>query len=122
MARYFVGLDCGGTRTRAVLVDQRLEILARAAAGPGNPLSAGMSVAARSYRTVLRRLLARAKPEPRDVSAAPPGPLPLRGADAAGTGDAHLRRPASGAGVRPPLAGPRRGGARRRSSGAPAAA
>ena len=84
MARYFVGLDCGGTRTRAVLVDQRLEILARAAAGPGNPLSAGMSVAARSYRTVLRRLLARAKLEPRDVSAV--------GLGAAGAGREAERR------------------------------
>ena len=42
---YYIGLDCGGTRTRGVVADEQMRILARARAGPGNPLSAGMTVA-----------------------------------------------------------------------------
>jgi N-acetylglucosamine kinase-like BadF-type ATPase len=69
MARYVVGFDCGGTSTRGVLVDGKREVLAHAAAGPGNPLSAGMAVAARSYAAVFRRLLEDAGLEPRQIGA-----------------------------------------------------
>jgi N-acetylglucosamine kinase-like BadF-type ATPase len=69
MARYVVGFDCGGTYPRGVLVDESWTVLARAAAGPGNPLSAGMAVAARSYTTVFRRLLAEAGLRPRQIGA-----------------------------------------------------
>src|SRR5688500_15810821 len=67
--RYFIGLDCGGTRTRGVLADSQGRILARARGGPGNPLSAGMTTASRSYGTVLRRLLAKADLAAKSISA-----------------------------------------------------
>jgi N-acetylglucosamine kinase-like BadF-type ATPase len=57
MRRFWIGLDCGGTRTRGVLADDTLQVRARAEGGPGNPLSAGMPAAARAYRTTVRRLL-----------------------------------------------------------------
>lgn len=61
MTRYFVGLDCGGSKTRGVLADESMRILARASAGPGNPLSAGMQTARKSYARVIRSLLNRSK-------------------------------------------------------------
>ena len=56
-AEYYIGLDCGGTKTRGVLADEQLRILARARGGPGNPLSSGMRVAVSSFRSVIGRLL-----------------------------------------------------------------
>jgi N-acetylglucosamine kinase-like BadF-type ATPase len=38
---YFLGFDGGGTKTECVLADGEGEILARAFAGPSNPLRAG---------------------------------------------------------------------------------
>ena len=40
-ASYFLGFDGGGTKTECVLADTRGEIVARATAGPSNPLRAG---------------------------------------------------------------------------------
>lgn len=82
--RYFIGLDCGGTRTRGVVADSQGRILGRARGGPGNPLSAGMTMVSRSYASVLRRLLKRAGLEARDISAV--------GVGAAGAGRVAERR------------------------------
>ncbi len=68
MKKYCIGLDGGGSRTRGVLSDAAGVILARASAGPGNPLSAGMRIAARSYRIAIGRLLCKAQLDPADVS------------------------------------------------------
>jgi glucosamine kinase len=61
MGNNCIGMDCGGTRTRGVLSDAAGVILARAFAGPGNPLSAGWRMAARSYRVVILQLLRKAR-------------------------------------------------------------
>ncbi|MGA8983873.1 MAG: BadF/BadG/BcrA/BcrD ATPase family protein, partial [Candidatus Acidiferrales bacterium] len=42
---YFLGLDGGGTKTDCFLVDGSGEVLARATAGPSNPLRAGYAKA-----------------------------------------------------------------------------
>lgn len=42
---YYLGLDGGGTKTDCVLVDSAGEVLARATAGPSNPLRAGYAKA-----------------------------------------------------------------------------
>jgi N-acetylglucosamine kinase-like BadF-type ATPase len=67
-AEYYIGLDCGGTRTRGVVADEQLKILARARAGPGNPLSAGMTVVISAYRSVIRRLLDQTRLNPSDIT------------------------------------------------------
>jgi N-acetylglucosamine kinase-like BadF-type ATPase len=51
------------------LGDRRALVAARAAAGPGNPLSSGFRVAFRSYESVVRRLLRRAGVGPDDIRA-----------------------------------------------------
>ena len=60
----FLGIDGGGSRTQACLGDERGRILARAAAGPSNPLKVGIEAAKkellRAARAVLRRVSTRA--------------------------------------------------------------
>ena len=67
MGELFIGMDCGGTRTRAVLGDGAARILARATAGPGNPCSAGQEVALRSHELAIDRVLRAAAVEPERV-------------------------------------------------------
>ncbi len=57
---FCIGMDCGGSRTRALLADLGGGIVARAVAGPGNPLSAGFEAAEQAYWTAIRGLLSRA--------------------------------------------------------------
>lgn len=45
--RYFLGMDGGGTRTTAWLSDEGGRVLARAVAGPSNPLKVGFALAQR---------------------------------------------------------------------------
>lgn len=45
---YFLGLDGGGSHTRAVLVDEHLECLGRSEAGPSNYLRVGIVAATRA--------------------------------------------------------------------------
>jgi N-acetylglucosamine kinase-like BadF-type ATPase len=67
--RYCIGMDCGGTTTRAVLADAKARILARAKIGSGNPMSAGLRVASRSYELAVHRLLRRAGLRPNAIAA-----------------------------------------------------
>ena len=67
MAQYFIGMDCGGTKTAGVLADRDLHVLERAISGPGNPLSAGIAVASRSYQAVIAQLLSKAGLKPDEV-------------------------------------------------------
>lgn len=66
---FCIGMDCGGSRTRAVVGGRPDGILARASAGPGNPLSAGFSAAARAYETAISLLLSRAGLQPDAIAA-----------------------------------------------------
>jgi len=53
---YFVGIDGGGTRTTAWLSDERGRIVARAVAGPTNPLKVGFEAAERELLRATREL------------------------------------------------------------------
>jgi N-acetylglucosamine kinase-like BadF-type ATPase len=71
----FLGIDGGGSRTQACLGDERGRILAKAVAGPSNPLKVGIERAKkellRAARAVLRRVsTAAACDEPPVVGAA----------------------------------------------------
>lgn len=46
--RYFLGIDGGGTATRAALIDGKREVLGRGQAGPSNHFAVGPSVAAQN--------------------------------------------------------------------------
>jgi len=69
MTMYCIGMDCGGTTTRVVLADAEAKVLARATVGSGNPLSAGLRVAARSYELAIRRLLCKAGLRSNEIAA-----------------------------------------------------
>ena len=58
---YFLGFDGGGTKTECVLADSEGNVLARATAGPSNPLRAGYSRAWFSLSEAADILLARQK-------------------------------------------------------------
>jgi N-acetylglucosamine kinase-like BadF-type ATPase len=45
-----LGVDGGGTKTRAVVVDERQKVLGEGEAGPSNPLRVGVSEAAKAVR------------------------------------------------------------------------
>ena len=71
----FLGIDGGGTRTQACLGDERGRILAKAVAGPSNPVKVGIERTKkellRAARAVLRRVSTRtARDEPPLVGAA----------------------------------------------------
>jgi glucosamine kinase len=53
----FLGVDAGGTGTRAVLVDEEGTVLSEGVSGAGNPLSVGEEVALRSVREAVARAL-----------------------------------------------------------------
>ncbi len=44
-ARYFLGIDGGGTRTTAWLADARGRVLGRATGGASNPVKVGLKTA-----------------------------------------------------------------------------
>ena len=53
----YIGVDIGGSKTEAILVDASAQILARVQAGPGNWEGIGLEAAARLYRAVVDQLL-----------------------------------------------------------------
>jgi N-acetylglucosamine kinase-like BadF-type ATPase len=59
--RFFLGIDAGGTRTRALLRDSGGKILGRGTAGPANPLKVG-------FESSQREILRAAKRAIRDAS------------------------------------------------------
>ena len=65
-----VGVDGGGTKTRAVLLDDRCQILGEGAAGPSNPLRVGVASAAAAIREAIDLACAAARVRRRDIVAA----------------------------------------------------
>lgn len=58
--KYFLGIDGGGTRTTAWLSDDKGRVLARAAAGPSNPLKVGFDATQREILRAARDVLRQA--------------------------------------------------------------
>lgn len=58
--KYFVGIDGGGTRTTAWLSDEKGRVLARAVAGPSNPLKVGIKSTQREILRATRDVLRQA--------------------------------------------------------------
>jgi len=58
---YFLGIEGGGTRTTAWLADERKRIVARAIAGPSNPLKVGFSACQREILRAVREVLGRTR-------------------------------------------------------------
>ncbi|MGB9465151.1 MAG: BadF/BadG/BcrA/BcrD ATPase family protein, partial [Candidatus Acidiferrum sp.] len=56
--RYVLGFDGGGTKTDCVLMDESGAILARAQAGPSNPLRVGFGAAITAIREAARQAVA----------------------------------------------------------------
>ena len=52
----FVGIDGGGSKTKCVLVDDKLNILSRADGGPSNPLTVGIEQSARLLTNLIKEL------------------------------------------------------------------
>src|SRR5690242_10749473 len=61
---HFLGMDGGGTRTTAWLADERGRVLARAEAGPSNPLKVGFEAAQGEILSAARRALRQARLQP----------------------------------------------------------
>ena len=84
-ADLFLGLDAGGTKTHAVVLDACGEVVAEAWGGPGNPSSAGPRVALDNLAAVVHEAMA---------------PFPQRSPTRAHFGFAGAGRPAGRASVR----------------------
>ncbi len=66
--KIFLGIDAGGTRTRAALADDKGRVLGVGAAGPGNPHNVGEATAARHLAESTRAAWAEAKLDPRPAT------------------------------------------------------
>lgn len=55
--RYFIGIDGGGTGTRAVVIDGKREVIGRGEAGASNHMSVGASVAAQNCALAARNAI-----------------------------------------------------------------
>ncbi len=67
---FLLGVDGGGTKTRALVVDARQKVLGEAEAGPSNPLRVGVSEAANSVRDAAERACAEAGVRRIEIAAA----------------------------------------------------
>jgi N-acetylglucosamine kinase-like BadF-type ATPase len=68
--RVVVGVDGGGTKTHAVIMDENEQILGEAIAGPSNPLRVGIASAAAAVREAVDCACAAAKVRRSDIIAA----------------------------------------------------
>ncbi len=66
---YFLGIDGGGTRTTAALGDDRGRVLAKAVAGPSNPLKVGFDSAQREILRAARQVVSKARVKSRTLDA-----------------------------------------------------
>ena len=66
-ARYFLGIDGGGTKTDCVLIDHLGAVLASASAGPSNPLRAGYTKTSFALSDAAFQVLSRRHLKPRDI-------------------------------------------------------
>ncbi|HEX5709259.1 MAG TPA: BadF/BadG/BcrA/BcrD ATPase family protein [Pyrinomonadaceae bacterium] len=76
-----LGVDGGGTKTRAVVTDERGEILGEGLAGPSNPLRVGVAAAATAVRAAAERACGAAQVRRARLDAAQVGLAGVRRAD-----------------------------------------
>lgn len=76
-----VGVDGGGTGTRAVIMDHQQRVLGQGHAGPSNPLRVGIAKAAQSVREAIDRACAEAAVHRDDISMATIGLAGVRRKD-----------------------------------------
>lgn len=73
LRRAVVGVDGGGTKTEAVIVDARDQLLGQGIAGPSNPLRIGIGNAAGAVREAIDKACAAAQVRREDIVAAQVG-------------------------------------------------
>ena len=78
---FVIGVDGGGTKTRAVILDPRLEVVAEGAAGPSNPLRVGIGTAASAVREAIDQACAQLAIHRDDIMAAAIGLAGVRRRD-----------------------------------------
>ena len=78
---YVLGVDGGGTKTQAVILDDQGRVAGEGLSGPSNPLRVGVSSAATAVRESFDRALASAGLRRADVAAAQAGLAGVRRAD-----------------------------------------
>ena len=76
-----IGVDGGGTKTRAIVVDERERVLGEGLAGPSNPLRVGVGAAVSAVREAVDRACAAARVSRLDVVSAEVGLAGARRAD-----------------------------------------
>jgi N-acetylglucosamine kinase-like BadF-type ATPase len=70
---YVLGVDGGGTKTRAVVADSRGEVMGQGHSGPSNPLRVGVSDSTVAVREAVERACLDARVRRQDLSAAEVG-------------------------------------------------
>jgi N-acetylglucosamine kinase-like BadF-type ATPase len=91
-----LGVDGGGTKTRAVIIDSRQRIVGEAVAGPSNPLRVGMMNAAAVIKEAVDKACAEAGVQRADIRAAEVGLAGVRRGDLR----SRMREALSGLGIR----------------------
>lgn len=72
-SKLFVGVDGGGTKTHAVVVDDSDQVLGEGTTGPSNPLRVGVATAAAAIREAVERACLTAQVRRSDIVAAEVG-------------------------------------------------
>jgi len=80
-AQFYIGVDGGGTVTRAAILDDQEQIIAQDTAGPSNPLRVGIARAASSIREAIDKACNAAGIQRNDILAAAVGLAGVRRAD-----------------------------------------
>jgi glucosamine kinase len=91
-----LGVDGGGTKTRAVIIDARQRVLGEGASGPSNPLRVGIGNAASAIREAIDEACAAARVQRADIFAAEIGLAGVRRGDLR----IRMREALSGLGIR----------------------
>src|SRR5881275_474085 len=78
---YLLGVDGGGTKTRAIVVDARQKVLGEGEAGPSNPLRVGVSESAKAVREATERACVEAGVRRLEIVAAEVGLAGVKRAD-----------------------------------------
>ncbi|MDQ5847088.1 MAG: ATPase [Acidobacteriota bacterium] len=93
--RVVVGVDGGGTKTQAVIIDMNLAVLGEGLAGPSNPLRVGIATAAAAVREAIDKACEAAEVRRTDIVAAEIGLAGARRKELS----ARMREALSGLGI-----------------------